>query len=399
MTPTAALLVSLLSNKTPYLNSSFVTNPSPPTPVPDACNPVPVSIEGVLRHGARHTDHIDEMNDLAASLAAESRTLSWPSSYTYPAPSIYANQLLEMGMNEHNAIGSKLASLYPSLFSSYSPVTMGMNSTTLPRTGQSATSFCSGASIASPFIALDSGVDEKLRFFDFCPIYDANKDSAVAVADDYKASDEALEAVEEFNELAGVPRGTYSYEDMNLSFEACAYDVIFSNDVAKFCSLLSPNAITVLNYAIDVSKYYAYGPGTTINRNFTAVLIADVIHSIDKSLGSDYKGTLRFAHAETLIPFISALGMFDNQPALTVKRDDNRSFKMNEIAPFAGNVVLTVHKCDEEKVVVKGEINGKEFIMRGCEGEVYCDYKHFQEGLNDLIEMSNGGLTEICSVD
>ncbi|ELU06862.1 hypothetical protein CAPTEDRAFT_228544 [Capitella teleta] len=59
------------------------------------------------------------------------------------------------------------------------------------------------------------------------------------------------------------------------------------------------------------------------------------------------KGVFSFAHAETLLPFISLLGLFrDDLPLTADSLHDNRRFKTSVISPFAANIALVLYSCD-----------------------------------------------------
>ena len=118
-----------------------------------------------------------------------------------------------------------------------------------------------------------------------------------------------------------------------------------------------------------------------------------------------FKGTLRFAHAETVIPFLSAIGVFDADMLgeggglSPEKRDEERVFKSSKFFPFAANVVIEVYECYDDKrlkfLVNENEISS----VRGCGGEVYCRFGDFKASVKDLLELADEfSLLEICKV-
>jgi len=366
---------------------------------PPHCQDLPSSIQLLARHGARHTGKPSDLTELGTELIELGSPLPWLRNYSYPGNEEVANNLIEMGKEEHKGIGARLGTLFgEGFFEDYNPNFLMINSTTLSRTGQSATSFCSGAGIDAPFVRMDStGRDDILRFYDHCEAWDDNADSAAAPYKSYAKTRDFKSALEEFSTLAELPPGVIiSAEQFNRAFEACAYDLILSSQTEEWCSLFSEGSLDVANYVTDLKKFYSYGPGFSINRDFTAFLVKSIIEGLE----SDTKGTLRFAHAETVIPFLSAIGIFDGQEPLGDVRRPDRSFKMNEIAPFSANVVLAKYSCKgDSEDLVKFLVNEAEITtVRGCNGNVYCPVSSFKSAVSDLLERAQtNSLDEICT--
>ncbi|GMH81339.1 hypothetical protein TL16_g08900 [Triparma laevis f. inornata] len=319
---------------------------------------------------------------MASDLVKLGSPLDWLEDYKYKGGEVDANQLLPLGVNEHMGIGGRVKrSLESSFFTDYNPNLMRFNSTYVARAGQSATSFLQGAAVQSPFITMvPVEEDHMMRFFDNCPAWDLNKNKIDNLVDVYVSSEEFQSALKEFNELLMLPNGVNaSLSQFTSAFEACAYDLILGDeDASMFCSVMSEEIVQVNQYITDLTKYYQYGPGFEINRNFTAHLFRDVVESIERG----DKGTLRFAHAETVIPFLSVIGLFDTDGRggglSPKKRDEDRVFKSQKFFPFAANVIVEVYDCEgadgEEKVLTflvnENEVNtvrGSDLFLLSCE--------------------------------
>ena len=58
----------------------------------------------------------------------------------------------------------------------------------------------------------------------------------------------------------------------------------------------------------------------------------------------------RFGHAETLLPLYSLLGLFNQSHAPPTSSNfaeqHQRPFRPSKICPFAGNLVIVLHRCD-----------------------------------------------------
>ncbi len=89
--------------------------------------------------------------------------------------------------------------------------------------------------------------------------------------------------------------------------------------------------------------------------------------------------TFRFAHAETLIPLYTLLGLFhDPYPLYADSWSDrvrDRVFKSSHISPFAANLALVLYQCDTAWVV-SVLINETQTRLPGC-SSVYCPYDEF----------------------
>ena len=316
-------LSSRLGTKTPYDDRK--TNAPASSPPPAQCEGLPYSIQVLARHGARHTGKPSDLTELGRELVELGSPLPWLRTYEYPGTEDEANNLLQMGKDEHKGIGARVAELFgDSFFEEYNPNFLMINSTTLSRTGQSATSFCAGAGLESPFVRMDSsGRDDILRFYDHCEAWDDNTDAASAPYVSFTKTSDFKSAVADVSVRAELPPGvTISADQFNRAFEACAYDLILSHTDQQWCSLFIEGSLDVANYVTDLKKYYQYGPGLSINRDFTAFLMKSFIDGLESDAKTETKGTMRFAHAETLIPFLSALGIFDGQE---VRRGEERS--------------------------------------------------------------------------
>ena len=396
-------LLSQLGTKAPYDDREMPSRLSASTPPPTNCELLPSSVQVLARHGARHTGKPSDLTKLGEELVALGSPLPWLQSYVYPGAEDEANNLIALGVGEHKGIGARLSNLLPPrFFADYNPNHLLINSTTFSRTGQSATSFCSGAEIISPFVQMEfSGRDDILRFYDHCEAWDDNTDEAASHYVAYSNTSEFQRALVSLSYKALLPQGSLVTPDQfNRAFEACAYDLILSKIDFEWCSLFDQESLKVANYVTDLKKFYSYGPGFEINRDFTAFLMKNIVDALE----SDIKGTLRFAHAETVIPFLSALGIFDGQEPLTTKRNEERTFKMNQLSPFSANVAILQYNCvgidgeGDDYSAVKFLVNEVETDkVRGCNKHVFCKFSDFKASVSDLLRMAETKtLSEVC---
>jgi len=93
----------------------------------------------------------------------------------------------------------------------------------------------------------------------------------------------------------------------------------------------------------------------------------------------------RFAHAETIIPFISLLGLYTDTQALQWNSSPEfiagRHWNSSWISPFAANVMFVLYECDNNGHVqhyVKALHNEREIVIPGCD-DIYCEWREFKE--------------------
>jgi hypothetical protein len=123
--------------------------------------------------------------------------------------------------------------------------------------------------------------------------------------------------------------------------------------------------------------------------NFTLHFLAD-----SNSDTATEKARLRFAHAETVIPFICLLGLFlDDVDVKSIQSEEpfqapprppkHRVWRGAMVAPFGANTALVLHKCSldngtGEEFLVQALHNEKSVSMPGCNGTHFCPIEMFK---------------------
>jgi multiple inositol-polyphosphate phosphatase/2,3-bisphosphoglycerate 3-phosphatase len=69
------------------------------------------------------------------------------------------------------------------------------------------------------------------------------------------------------------------------------------------------------------------------------------------SAGGASAANIRFGHAETIMPFVTLLGLFRDDAGLyanaTLAEMRRRKFRASHIAPYSANAYLVLYACDE----------------------------------------------------
>lgn len=272
-----------------------------------------------------------------------------------------------------------------------------MQSTQVPRTGVSASSFAQGYlqglggigpnGFQPPYIFSNTPAYDYLRFFDNCAEYVQAMDNRTInedEADKYLAETYPAIAlrVAEMLGVAGIWQ--ISTKTLDSMFSACAFEVAVFNKTDGWCVVFSPLDISIYEYGSDLADYWTRSYGSQLGYQIGSVVLQNVVATIDGVIANQLptqKAYLRFAHAETIIPLYAVLGLYKDPYSLTAsltqEQIDNRVWTTSIIAPFAGNLAFSLYSCGSD-YQVKLTANEVETPIPGCGGQIYCPYTTFK---------------------
>ena len=94
-------------------------------------------------------------------------------------------------------------------------------------------------------------------------------------------------------------------------------------------------------------------------------LLSEFIHSADEAIKgkSDTRANFRFAHAETVIPFVALMGIEGTDVKVVVPDSVSKYWKDYEIAPMAANVQWIFYHDKAREIWVKFLLNEKEMTL------------------------------------
>lgn len=94
-------------------------------------------------------------------------------------------------------------------------------------------------------------------------------------------------------------------------------------------------------------------------------LLSEFIHSVDEVIKgkSDIRANFRFAHAETVIPFVALMGIEGTDVQVAVPDSVSKYWKDYEIAPMAANVQWIFYHDKAREIWVKILLNEKEMTL------------------------------------
>jgi len=219
--------------------------------------------------------------------------------------------------------------------------------------------------------------DITLRFFDNCPYYtnrvlnnqSMSFDSLTYIG---KYSPNILQKVIQKLQIQGT--WNLTVDDVSVFYRICAFEIALFENTNQFCKLFTVDDIYRYETSNDLSDYWIKGYGNAINYRISCPLLTDFWNSITAALqGSTQRSKLRFAHAETILPFAALLGLYKDNFVLhwNSPQIDNRLWKTSQITPFAANIAMVLYNCSGIPKV-KLLYNEIETPIPGCGGQMYC---------------------------
>ncbi|XP_023552605.1 multiple inositol polyphosphate phosphatase 1-like isoform X1 [Cucurbita pepo subsp. pepo] len=408
-------------------------------PAPDGC--VPIHLNLVARHGTRDPTkkRIRELNNLESQLdmliraAGHDSSLrkvpSWFKGWKSPwRGKVKGGELIPEGEEELYYLGIRTRKLFSDLFSDdYSSEVYTIKATQVPRASASAVAFGMGlfsgrGSLGSDrrrafsVISESRASDTMLRFFDCCQKYeDYRKNQEPAV-------DKLKEPVLDDITKSLTERYGLNFTRLHISslWFLCKQEASLLNITNQACGLFSPSEVALLEWTDDVELFILKGYGNSLNYKMGIPLLEDVVQSMKQAikakeeklvLGSYEKARLRFAHAETVVPFTCLLGLFLEGPdvgqtlreqplQLPPQPPATRIWKGSTVAPFAGNNMLVLYSCPAnllDKYFVRVLHNEEPITMPGCDNSDFCSFKVFME--NIVAPHLEHDFDTLCTVD
>ncbi|KAK3229629.1 hypothetical protein Dsin_001510 [Dipteronia sinensis] len=395
-----------------------------PSDIPKECTPIHLNL--VARHGTRSPTkkRMRELDSLADHLevlvreakehhSSQQKVPAWLRQWKSPwKGKLKGGELISKGEDESYGIGIRVREKFPDLFNDdYHPDVYNIRASQVPRASASAVAF--GMGLFSEKGSLGPGrhrafavtsenraSDIKLRFHDCCENYkDFRKNQKPAVD---KLKEPVLDEIT--SSLARQYELNFTRQDTSSLWFLCKQEASLLDITDQACGLFSPSEIALLEWTDDLEAFILKGYGKSLNYRMGVPLLEDVVQSMEEAIkaneenhapGSYEKARLRFAHAETVIPFSCLLGLFleksefqqiqrEEPLQLPPKPPQNRSWWGSTVAPFAGNNMLVLYSCPSKssnKYFVQVLHNERPTPMQGCGGTDFCPFDVFKESI------------------
>ncbi|VFQ81138.1 unnamed protein product [Cuscuta campestris] len=389
--------------------------------IPNQCTPIHLNL--VARHGTRAPTKkkIMELDALSSHLevlvkdAKEQRKSlekvpAWMRVWKSPwKGKRTGGELIAEGEDELYNLGIRIRGYFPDLFKEeYHPDVYTIKASQVPRASASAVAFGMGLFSArgklgpgkNRAFAVSSesrASDIILRFHDCCQSYKEFRKSQQPTLD--KLKEPVLnEITKDFIKKYGL---NFTRQDISSLWFLCKQEASLLNITGQACSLFSPSEVSLLEWTDDLELFIIKGYGNSLNYRMGVPLLEDVIQSMEQAIkakeeghpqGSYETARLRFAHAETLLPFSCLIGLFLKESEferiqkeevlqLPPRPPQKRNWRGSVVAPFAGNNMLVLYSCsaqESSKYYVHVLHNEHPIPMPGCNGSAFCPFEVFK---------------------
>ena len=357
----------------------------------------PVFINHVGRHGARHlTKEVSTSYAYATLIRADSMHALTPKGQAL-LQMVKALDKVEKGkVKSISAEGiAELQEIGQRMYANYQPVftdAAGLNVTETKeiRTKQSADAFLAGLKKywrKEP--AIKEHIDDiNLRFYDLSPVYKQFEEDgewvkyreAIAIQTHLdpvnKTITQRLFAPAFLKTLKAGDRDKFvgdifGFATITYSLKQEIQQAGFQPANTAFIGLFTPAEIKVLSQLDQADDYYVKGPGIDgngIQVRIAAPLLANFITTADEFIKTGtYNAQLRFAHAETISPFATLLGISIASRS-TKGIDIMSAWQSSTIIPLSANIQWIFYKNAAGNYLVKILLNEKEVRINGMSG-------------------------------
>ncbi|KAG1358168.1 hypothetical protein G6F62_000945 [Rhizopus arrhizus] len=367
-------------------------------------------IQMIIRHGTRYpvSGDVEAIHDSIAKLKESKAHLPWLKA-VHDYNMYYEGLLNSRGQMEHYLMGQRLAIRYPEFIKNLtyegiiSPQFTAYSSWST-RTSQSGHSFCMGAfkgqghlgsdhAMGVPLLSYQENNDTLIAFHKACPKWKKYGKSITKEKTEF-VHDKYLKPIA--SRLSGNLGLNISTDDVENFYSACQAEVSLYQKANTFCQLLTKEDVLNLEYIEDLKHYYKYSYGIPeLNEDMACDLGKDLIENMNNT--NDVKLNLKFGHTETLLPFRTLLGLYNDtlSSSSTESEIEHRSFKLSKFGFYANNLMFQVlkHKSTKEKFVRVME-NEEVILFPGCKQKV-CPIDQFYAYMKPRISCD---FTKNCSL-
>ena len=395
--------------------------------IPQGCTPIHLNM--VFRHGTRYpswkdikgmselADYINQFHDKDTNYG--DMKFPWINQFKYGD-----KFLAEVGAEELYNISKRICKRYPLLFTpKYSGDKHFFVSTITPRASQSASAFAFGLfegtgnlgpSKFQPVAITTTNLTEPLlRFFDICSEYrekvSENKQISLKEFHKFREGPEMHHLKHVLAKRLNITdHSDLTADHIQHMFLSCAYEQAIYGK-GQWCSVLNDSDLDIIEYFYDIKNYWKRGYGYRINYKMSCLLlknltesIEDVIQSLNKT-DSYARSIFHFSHAETIIPLVCLMGLFnDSEPLLAnnYHKQTNRMFRTSNIAPFSGNIAVVLFSCKSESnnldsLHVQVLVNEIPAALPCCNAEELCPLPQFRACFRNISKQCD--FSEVCN--
>ncbi|XP_075485751.1 uncharacterized protein LOC142525361 [Primulina tabacum] len=405
----------------------------------DQCQPIHLNL--VARHGTRAPTkkRLKQLEAFAARIEAllgklkqEKSSVQYIPTWLWGWKSPWTGkhkggELISKGEEEMYELGGRTRDKFPELFhEDYHPDLYPIKASQVSRASASAVAFGmglfsgkgnlgAGRHRAFAVTSESRASDRVLRFHDCCQNYKAYRKSQEPFVE--KLKEPILNGITQ--DLATRWGLNFTIQDVSSLWFLCKQEASLLDTIDQACALFSPSEVGLLEWTDDLEAFILKGYGNSLNYRMGVPLLEDVIQSMEQAIkahedaiahGNYEMARLRFAHAETLLPFSCLIGLFldesefeqiqREQPLQLPQPPQKRTWRGSTAAPFAGNNMLVLYSCpsnNSSKYFVQVLHNEHPIPVPGCDNSDICPFEMFKERI--AAPHLKHDYNSLCSMD
>ncbi|KAH6595289.1 hypothetical protein BASA50_005932 [Batrachochytrium salamandrivorans] len=371
---------SALSTKAPY---EIPTDPLPD--VPPMCTLKHLRL--IARHGTRYPtkSSLKSMYQFAEFLQNNIGSVHHPAfmNLSIPYPADLAGELSEQGERDMDGLAKRARLRYQGTGLLQKIRNVAMRSSKKNRTIDSAKQFYkslfNSPAIEPRIFVLDRDIDADLAPFKACKKYEKISENITDQGAIWsKAHDEPF-AKQISSVIGDSTLPPITVDQLKTMGQICAFAVAFGYNT-DICDAIGIESLQNLAIAADLEKYGESGYGESFNPNLACSVLNGVF--IDAQIQKWFKwrkskwhpsqSVLSFGHAETIIPLITALGLFNDGEKLTADMTKEqllkRKWNLGTVSSFSANIWFEIYSCESpfKDVWIRVILNEKAVQIPGC---------------------------------
>ncbi|CAG8558082.1 16226_t:CDS:2, partial [Gigaspora margarita] len=166
-------------------------------------------------------------------------------------------------------------------------------------------------------------------------------------------------------------------------YDACQFWVLHFNRTDTWCALLSEDDIIRARYYEDMTIYYQYESGNSLNKQTGCVYYTQLVNSVENALNgsSIMVADLKNGHAHTMFLVLTTLGAAQNPYPLTANLTLSQIKQLNytegKAIYWSSTIYFEIYTCSDSPKV-RLVLNFKPLLIPGCESE-YCEWSTFKK--------------------
>lgn len=313
--------------------------------------------------------------------------------------------LSPQGQKDALLLGQRMSTRYSSLLSNTKTTSIKLTSSNSTRTLETAYYFLEGSMAAGKeeaSLVYKTGIVQKDKTLDAdndpnhaCLVYEVNAKSKFGAKEQVEAYQRTYldEMTRRVSQKLGLEAsGAVTGKQVLIMQDICAYQ--YANQITtQVCQLFNQDDFIHYERSADLEKYYLFGYEQEINRRLGCSQVSGLVKD---ALASDtLQVSLRFGHAESIMPLIVSLGLFKDIVPISNQTTDlefrQKKWVTSRIVPFLANVVFEVYTSTRDRadeLAVRMLVNEVPTSIPHCSRPLsngLCMLTDFIKGYSDIL--------------